>query len=545
MGTQLVEVTTANQAYLCLAGFLVFFSAITLVFREKLYLGECVLATAFGIAIGKCPHGAGIFDPRSWGSTNLVTLEVLRVILATGVFAIEIELPRAYMRRRWRSQFFMLVPVMIFGWLISSVLIFALFPKLDFKSSLLISACLTPTDPILSVAITMGKFALNHVPEHIRLLIAGESAANDGMAYPFLTLPLYLIIEHTTGASVRQWFLVGVLYQVILGCVLGAIFGSAFRYLLRFAQERGFINTESFVAQHLALAIFVMGLANLLGCDELLAAFSAGTALSWDGHFKETTESAIFASILDLVLNSAGFIYIGAWIPFQLFNAPELGIVPWRLIVLGISLILVRRIPATIILQPLIPDLHNMREALFVGHFGPMGVGAIYISTLAVTKLPQTESPPANQAQLLASVVQPIVSFVVLVSIIVHGLSIPFFTLGKRVRTFSVTSSRMSRANSNRDPEWLMSTRPASEIKQGLNHTVVSLEQKNADDTQSLATTTFGGARNDSNLENSVHETPARIPTPGVEPPAAAVTRPRPQTPMPSDGMLPKVKFTG
>lgn len=63
------------------------------------------------------PYGAGIFDPRGWANHNLevtdtITLEFTRVVLAIGVFAIGVELPKAYVARHWRSLFFLLVPVM-------------------------------------------------------------------------------------------------------------------------------------------------------------------------------------------------------------------------------------------------------------------------------------------------------------------------------------------------------------------------------------------------------------------------------------------------
>jgi hypothetical protein len=49
-----------------------------------------------------------------------------------------------------------------------------------------------------------------------------------------------------------------------------------------------------------------------------------------------------------------------------------------------------------------------------------MGVSAVFVSALALTRLPVPANPPANQAQLLAVVIQPIVSFIVLGSIIVR-----------------------------------------------------------------------------------------------------------------------------
>lgn len=66
---------------------------------------------------GVGPYGANIFNPRDWGggsieTSNTITLEFTRVVLAIGVFAIGVELPKAYMARHWRSLFFLLVPVM-------------------------------------------------------------------------------------------------------------------------------------------------------------------------------------------------------------------------------------------------------------------------------------------------------------------------------------------------------------------------------------------------------------------------------------------------
>jgi hypothetical protein len=49
-----------------------------------------------------------------------------------------------------------------------------------------------------------------------------------------------------------------------------------------------------------------------------------------------------------------------------------------------------------------------------------MGVGAVFISTLALHSLPEASYPPENQAELLALTIQPIVSFVVLCSILIR-----------------------------------------------------------------------------------------------------------------------------
>jgi sodium/hydrogen antiporter len=65
------------------------------------------------------PYFAGIFDPRSWGSeSDDITLEVMRVVLATGLFAIGVELPKSYMARHARSLLAMVIPTMAIGWVV-------------------------------------------------------------------------------------------------------------------------------------------------------------------------------------------------------------------------------------------------------------------------------------------------------------------------------------------------------------------------------------------------------------------------------------------
>ena len=62
-----------------------------------------------------------------------------------------------------------------------------------------------------------------------------------------------------------------------------------------------------------------------------------------------------------------------------------------------------------------------------------MGVGAVFISTLAITRLPEPQEPPENQTELLAACLQPIVSFVVLGSIIMRKM---IFSLSMLCFTF-------------------------------------------------------------------------------------------------------------
>ncbi|KII86706.1 hypothetical protein PLICRDRAFT_43355 [Plicaturopsis crispa FD-325 SS-3] len=440
------DASIPHVAYACLGGFVVLFGMFSLFIREKLYIGEACWAFLFGVIIG--PYGANIFNPRGWGGssedvTNTITLEFSRVVLAIGVFAIGVELPKAYMARHWKSLMFLLVPVMTWGWFVSAGLIYGLIPGLNFLSSLAVAACLTPTDPILAAAVVGGRYADKHVPAHLRHLLAAESGCNDGAAFPFLYLALYLIVDKpNTGHAIRDWFLLLWLYQVVLGTVVGSLIGFGFRHLMKFCERKDLIDRQSYVAQYLSLALLTIGVCTMLGSDDLLAAFSCGTAFAWDGFFNRQTEESVFSSVIDLLFNVAAFVFVGAWMPFSDFQDPELTLTVWRLIVIAILVLLLRRLPIMIALYRWIPDVKTFREAVFSGHFGPIGIGAVFISTLAAEKLQKAEDPPANQEQMLHATIQPIVAFMVLCSITIHGLSIPFFSLGRRVHSVSRTWSR-------------------------------------------------------------------------------------------------------
>ncbi|KAF4577281.1 Na(+)/H(+) exchanger family protein [Pleurotus pulmonarius] len=449
------EVTIPHVAYACLGGFVVIFGMFSLLLREKLYIGEACWAFLFGVIIG--PYGAGIFDPRHWGGstevTNMITLEFTRVVLAIGVFAIGVELPKAYMARHWKSMFFLLVPVMTWGWFVSAGLIYALVPGLNFLSSLAVAACLTPTDPILAAAVVGGKYADKHVPAHLRHMLAAESGCNDGAAFPFLYLSLYLIIDApNTGRAVGDWFLILWLYSIIMAVVIGGLLGFAFRHLMKFCERRNLIDRHSYVAQYISLALLTIGVCTLLGTDDLLAAFACGTAFAWDGFFNRQTEETSFSSVIDLLFNIAAFVFVGAWMPFSNFQDADLTLTVWRLIVIAILVLLLRRLPIMIALYKWIPDVKTFREALFSGHFGPIGIGAVFISTLAAEILHNSHSDN-EQTELLARAIQPITAFMVLTSITIHGLSIPSFSLGRRVHSVSLTWSRHA------PPDWTTQAR--------------------------------------------------------------------------------------
>ena len=67
-----------------------------------------------------------------------------------------------------------------------------------------------------------------------------------------------------------------------------------------------------------------------------------------------------------------------------------------------------------------------------------MGVGAVFVSTLALSRLPTPHSPLENQQELLAATLQTIVSFVVLGSIVVRKYHVSLVVSTRYARSSSI-----------------------------------------------------------------------------------------------------------
>ncbi|MCJ1454483.1 hypothetical protein MMC28_004836 [Mycoblastus sanguinarius] len=454
-----LSVNKPHWAYLIIGGFTSLFMLCSLFVKEKLYIGEATMATICGVIFG--PHAANLFNPLSWGNTDQITLECSRIVLVVQCFAVGVELPKAYMERHWRSVIFLLVPVMTFGWLITSLFIWWMITPLTWLESLACAACVTATDPVLASSVVgKGKFA-KRVPKHLRDLLSAESGCNDGMAFPFIYLSFYLIqYRPNTSEVAYHWFCNTILYECIFGATYGVLIGYFGRHAIKWADRKGLVDRESFLVFYFVLALFCAGTGATLGTDDLLVGFAAGVGFSNDGWFTQKTEESHVSNVIDLLLNLAYFVYLGSIIPWEQYNSPSIGLTPWRLVVIAIFVIFFRRIPVMLALKPLIPDIKTWREALFAGHFGPIGVGAIFASILLRAELENDTTVPdqilpdqSHKNYFIVQIVWPLTTFLVITSILVHGSSIAVFTLGKRINTLTLT---MSYTQANEDgPSWM------------------------------------------------------------------------------------------
>jgi NhaP-type Na+/H+ or K+/H+ antiporter len=405
---------------------------------------EPPLAMIWGILLG--PRVLNIITPRLWGIDDEIIQELTRVIVGIQCFAVGIELPKHYFRRHWSSVLYFLGPIMTFSWAVTAFFAFAIF-KTNLASAMIIGACLSPTDPVLAASVLAKSKFSERVPKRLKHLLSAESACNDGVSFPFLFIGITILNYSSAAESIKEWILITILWQCLFGLTLGLVIGNVANRLLRFSYVRNYITSPSFLVFYLLLAILSIGIGSTLGSDDFLVAFGAGVGFGHDGWFAKKTEELPFPTILDMMLNSGIFVFFGAFIPWKSFVprdvTPDLGL--HQLFLFLVLVLLFRRIPAVLAMKRFIPDLRTYREAWFCGHFGPMGVGALFLAMEARSELDEsslgdvlfsrTRSQALSDKSEAVHLVWPVICFVVMGSTLVHGLSSVVISLyGKAVR---------------------------------------------------------------------------------------------------------------
>jgi NhaP-type Na+/H+ or K+/H+ antiporter len=137
-------------------------------------MSDALVALLIGVATG--PIAWNLVNPSDWTDyneelTNRLTYEIMRIVIGIQVLFTGIALPKAYLKHAWESLTTLLLLVMTCAWLVCAAFIYGLIPGLTYLESLCISACITPTAPVLANSVVKGRFAEKYIPPHVRNLM--------------------------------------------------------------------------------------------------------------------------------------------------------------------------------------------------------------------------------------------------------------------------------------------------------------------------------------------------------------------------------------
>ena len=370
---------------------------------ERLALTAPMLFLLLGVASGPL-----LFDWSAPAIESSALKIIAELTLALILFTDASQVQRSHLVK------FENLPIRLLGiglpltMLAGAAIAFILYPG-HWQVAVMIGIILAPTD----AALAQSVFSASAIKEKLRHSITVESGLNDGLALPFLLL-IIAIASAGDLSTVDPWYWGNFLFkQIALGALVGIAVGYLGGYLLEKAGKHDWMDPVFQRLASVALALVTYTGAEHSGGNGFIAVFMAGLFLH-AGRTMVVTRLKEFGEaegqLLTLVMFFLfGLIYVPDALP-QITSATILYAL--------LSLTLIRIIP---VLLALSGTGLSIKEKLFLGWFGPRGIASILYLLMVVEQLGFAEKLPGYQ------LLFPTVVTTVVLSIFVHGMSVPFW----------------------------------------------------------------------------------------------------------------------
>ena len=369
---------------------------------RRRWVNEPLLALALGVLMG--PAALGWLDLAAHGDERHILEVAARFTLAVALVSVGVEL-RSSLASQWRSLAVLVLGGAALMWAAGALLAGGLL-GLGLLPALLVGAVLAPIDPILTATVATGRLARESLPARLRHLLTAESSARHGLGLPLVLLPATLLTK-AAGEAWVHWLTTTLLWKGVAAAVIGGAVGYAAGRAQRWsaAHRDAESATGPLVALYPALALALAAGVELAGSDGLLAVLAAALAFAWvrggaDDDEALEREERQYEALLKQVLQVPVFFLLGLALPWG-----EWAALGWRAPALVAAMLLLRRLPAVLLLKPLVGRLRGWDEALFTGWFGPAGVGALYFAAVAHKETGRAEVWAAATLVIAATVV--------------------------------------------------------------------------------------------------------------------------------------------
>jgi sodium/hydrogen antiporter len=369
--------------------------------------------TQISYAIFYVMIGAGLFalfdkylpepDPilHAEFTTHFTELVVIVSLMGTGL---KIDQPFSF--KKWTTPFRLVSITMILCIIIVTFLAIWLL-DFDLPSALLLGAVLAPTDPVLASDVQVEP-PMEGRQENVKFSLTVEAGMNDGMAFPFTWLAIVMAtIGMDSYGDLGTWFIKDVIYRIIAGVVCGILLGKLLAILVFYLPEKKkFVAIkDGFVG--IAATLVVYGITELVQGYGFVAVFvSAITLRNYEIDHKYHKKLHEFTDQIEKIMLSIVLIAFGGSLIDGILKP-----LTWPMIILGIVFLIAVR-PATSWIG-MIGTRLTSKEKLVISFFGIRGIGSFFYLSFALNR-----GGFSDKKELWA-----IVSFIVLLSILIHGLT--------------------------------------------------------------------------------------------------------------------------
>jgi NhaP-type Na+/H+ or K+/H+ antiporter len=365
---------------------------------RRWYLAPALIFVVFGVVLG--PSGLGLVGAGAdtKGFTILAQL-ALTVILFNQ--ASTLDLRTVFRRGHLPLRLLAIgIPVTIALGTLTAVLVL---PVLPFWEAVCLAVIVAPTEVALVDALLEDR----RIPERVRGALSVESGFYDGFALAALLAALALASEQVDPAP-AHWAGFAFRTEVVslaVGVVIGLIGGT----VISRSSARGWMSGTWAQLATLALALVCFGVGERLHASGFVAAFAGGLAYAMvspkigdEAAMTQVSDAA--GQLLELVV-------------FALFGAvavvPAWRDVGWRVVLFAVLALIVVRVASVAI--ALVGSGLSTRSTLFIGWFGPRGIGTLVLGLIVV------EEGEIHQGALITQAVVVTVT----ASLVLHSLTAP------------------------------------------------------------------------------------------------------------------------
>ena len=323
-------------------------------------------------SLGLHALGVALLDPLD-DAELIERLAEFAVIVA--LFASGLRLDRALTWRAWQSTARLIAIAMPLT--IGAVAVFGTeVMGLSLGAAVILGAVLAPTDPVLASAVQVGPPGEPDESE-ARFALTSEAGLNDGLAFPFVMLGLFIAAEGGTG-WLGEWVAADVIYAITVGAVLGGVAGYGLAAVAARLRARDWLRVELDAWLAVTAVLIVYGVTELVGAYGFIAAFVGGLAFRrHETHAEHHQRVHGGARLVENITELAMILVLGSTI--TLAGLMEPGIGGWLLIP---ALLLFIRPAAAMI--ALVGSRMPLRERGFIAWFGIRGVGTFYYLAFAI-----------------------------------------------------------------------------------------------------------------------------------------------------------------
>ncbi|MDP9387109.1 MAG: cation:proton antiporter [Actinomycetota bacterium] len=357
---------------------------------------------ALGVVIFSLPLELPRADPIEHGAfvERISELAVIVALMGTGL-----SLDRPFGWATWRPTWRLLavgMPVTIVAAGLVGWWVLGLAPA----TAMLFGAVVAPTDPVLASDVQVGPPGEGD-EDDVRFALTSEAGLNDGLAFPFTNAAIAAAGAAGVGEWVGGWFLDDVVVKLGVALVLGVVAGRALGWVVfHIPTERKLAeSSEGFVA--LAATLLVYGLTELAHGYGFLAVFVAACMIrrqERDHGYHEVLHTT--AENIERLLTVVLLVLLGGAIVDGVLS--PLG---WRGALVGLVTVLVLRPLAGLV--SLARTTTPPGERIAIAFFGVRGIGSIYYLAHALEEADFARAPT----------LWAVVAFVVLVSVVLHGVT--------------------------------------------------------------------------------------------------------------------------